>query len=282
MASRDAHVSPTAHYTSYVWFANGMSHEALVTPLGRALYTGLSALNAGYSLVGRGPNLEQALLARHRVIDHVLEREIEAGRIGQLVEIAAGLSPRGYRLARRWRDQGLVVVEGDLPDMAAHKRRALDDAGLRGDNHHVVTIDALKDEGEDSLAARASELLDPKVGTAIVTEGLLFYFDPDAVAGMWRRFAGVLERFPRRMYLADLFFGGEVNGLALNVFEKLVGTFTRRRVFRHYEGAQDRAIADARAAGFTDAELQSPKELRDVLDLPGIDRGEIVKILVAR
>ena len=28
-------ISPTAHYTGYVWFANGQSHEAFATRTGR-------------------------------------------------------------------------------------------------------------------------------------------------------------------------------------------------------------------------------------------------------
>ena len=39
-------ISPTAHYTGYVWFAHGQSHEAFATRTGRLMYQAL-----------RGPNL---------------------------------------------------------------------------------------------------------------------------------------------------------------------------------------------------------------------------------
>ena len=44
--SRPELISPTAHYTGYVWFAHGQSHEAFATRTGRLLYGAL-----------RGPNL---------------------------------------------------------------------------------------------------------------------------------------------------------------------------------------------------------------------------------
>src|SRR5688572_15605351 len=116
-------ISPTAHYTGYVWFANGLSHPAFVSREGRLLYSVLRPANAASRAVG-GPTLEGMLLARHRVIDHLLEQEIAAGRITQVVEIAAGLSPRGWRFARRHGDR-LRYVEADLPEMAARKRDIL-------------------------------------------------------------------------------------------------------------------------------------------------------------
>ena len=272
----DAHISPTAHYTSYVWYANGMSHPALISPRGRTFYRMLQPANAAYLLLSPSANLEQGLLARHRIIDHLLDEAIRSGRVGQVVEIASGLSPRGYRFARRYPD--LIYVEGDLPDMAAHKRAALEGAGLVGPRHHVTVINALADEGPQSLASESKRLLDPTRGTAIITEGLIGYFDLDAVHGMWRRFASVLRGYPRGLYLADLFDGGETAGPAVRGFQALLGAFTRRQVFAHYAQG-DEVLGAARAAGFADARVHEPREYRDVLALPGVERGQVVRIL---
>src|SRR5262245_41277416 len=102
MPESDARISPTAHYTSYVWFANGMSHKALTSRLGRVLYRALKPLNGAHDLLTRAGNLETMLLARHRLIDRLLTEAIEAGRVRQVVEIAAGMSPRGFRFAQRF------------------------------------------------------------------------------------------------------------------------------------------------------------------------------------
>src|SRR5687768_3167100 len=93
-------ISPTAHYTGYVWFANGFSHEAFATSAGRALYQTLRGPNAAARAVGL-PSLEGMLLARHRLIDLRLTEAIETGEISQVVEVAAGLSPRGWRFRTR-------------------------------------------------------------------------------------------------------------------------------------------------------------------------------------
>src|SRR5262245_40633167 len=136
MASDSSRISPTAHYTSFVWYRAGMSHKVLTSPLGRALHLALLHMNVGYERLGSRPHLDRSPLARHRRIGHLLEGEIAAGRVGQVIEIAAGLSPRGFTFAKRHPD--LHYIEADLPDMAETKRRRLDEAGLRGTHHEVV------------------------------------------------------------------------------------------------------------------------------------------------
>src|SRR5207302_180518 len=79
-------ISPTAHYTSYVWVAHGQSHDAFATPQGRAMYHALRGANVVARAIG-GPSLEGMLLARHRLIDLELSRAIDAGLVGQVVEV---------------------------------------------------------------------------------------------------------------------------------------------------------------------------------------------------
>src|SRR4051794_18949676 len=164
-------ISPTAHYTGAVWARNGLSDPAFETLEGRVLHDGLWPLMTTVRLVG-GPTLEDFLLARHQIIDGLLEDAVVDGRVGQVVEIAAGMSPRGWRFSREHPD--LVYVEGDLPAMAARKRRAVERAG---GTHRVVELDAFDPASLEDLAAT----LDASQGVAVVTEGLLNYFDRDHV-----------------------------------------------------------------------------------------------------
>jgi O-methyltransferase involved in polyketide biosynthesis len=254
MPASDARISPTAHYTSYVWYANDLSHQALTSRLGHVLYRTLQPVNRAYLHLSRNPNLEQVLLARHRAIDELLAREIEDGRVGQVIEIAAGLSPRGYRFAQRYPD--VLYLEGDLPDMAAHKRRALTEAGLLGPNHDVLVLDALAEGGLEGLAATR---LDPTKGTAIITEGLLGYFDRATVEGLWRRFARVLGRFPHGVHHADLFVGGGVESVSVRAFARLLSVAVRGRVHMHFASVED-AEAALRGAGFARVTLHPARE----------------------
>jgi O-methyltransferase involved in polyketide biosynthesis len=276
MASSER-ISPTAHYTSYVWYRAGFSHPALTSRLGWALHLALRPMNLGFEHLGERPSLDQMLLARHVVLDHLLEREITAGAIGQVIEVAAGLSPRGLTFAARHPD--VVYVEADLPDMASAKRRRLERAGLGRANHRVVPVDALADAGAGSLAELATSL-DPGRGTAIITEGLLGYFDRAQVLGMWRRFAKVLRGFAHGLYLADLNLAGDTDGMrAARAFQLLLSAFARGRVHLHFDDAlaAEQALGDA---GFARATAHLPEGFAEAA-VPGRERGHVVRVLEA-
>ncbi len=265
-------ISPTAHYTGYVWCRHGMSHAALETRQGRAYYRALQPFNRLSSAVNGGMNLETMLLQRHRIIDHILRAKIESGEVQQVIEIASGMSPRGWRFMSEYRDRGLVYVEGDLPDMIARKRRTLDSAGLLGEGHILREINALADHGPDSLFGAAADLLDSTRPTAIITEGLVNYFDPESVRGMWERFARCLKAFPSGTYLCDLGVAAELDSyLTARVFRRALSVFARGRVHVHFEDA-DMAERELREAGFADARAILPREMAGEVDIP-ISRG---------
>lgn len=260
-AQDTSRISPTAHYTSYVWFANGLSSQAFATRLGRFLYWSLAPANAASNLLGDDLSLEKMLLARHRAIDGLLDEEIASGRVTQVVEVAAGLSPRGWRFMERYGDSGLTYVEGDLPAMAAAKARLLERAGRSWDNHHVRAINVLDDAGEQSLVSSCEPLLDPEQGTAIITEGLLPYFDALRVAGIWRRFAAFLSTFPRGLYLSDLSLGDDVNKLRrVQLFRRLLGVVVRGRVHFQYPDVDDAGTA-LRDCGFDASTICWPDQI---------------------
>ena len=244
-------ISPTAHYTGHVWGRNGLSHPELATLEGRLFFNVVAPAAIASRALG-GPTLEGLLLARHRIIDALLASAVEDGRVTQVVEVACGMSPRGWRFAERFGER-VTYVEADLPQMAARKRRALDRIGARGEHHRVVEVDALRDHGPRSLHAIASEL-EPERGLAIVTEGLLTYFAEDDVLGMWRRFARELRRFESGLYLADIRLADDQPSVFARAFQASLGAFVQRRVHAHFEDEQ--AAVDAlRDAGFADARL---------------------------
>jgi len=269
-------IGPTAHYTAYVWARNGMSHPALATATGRVLYHSMRPTMAVSKTLG-GVTLEEFLLARHRLIDHLLDVAIEEGRVSSVLEIACGLSPRGWRFAGRHGDR-ITYVEADLPAMAARKRKALEEAGSLGEHHRVVEIDALLDEGPRSLGQVAGGF-DPAVGLAIITEGLLSYLASDAVAGLWRRIAGTLAGFPDGVYLSDLHLSEESSGPLAGAFRSVLSAFVRSRVSIHFHDAEEarRALEDA---GFGRAALHRPIDFADRIEVSG-PGAEIVRVIEA-
>jgi O-methyltransferase involved in polyketide biosynthesis len=269
----DQAISPTAHYTGAVWARAGLSHPAFSTLEGRLMFEAGRPITIASRLL-RGPTLEGFLLARHRIIDHLLETEINAGRVSQVVEIAAGLSPRGWRFSEVYGD-ALTYVEGDLPGMAARKRRALERAGGA---HSVVDLDAFAESGPDSLAAVA-ETLDPAYGVAVVTEGLLNYFDGERVTGLWGRIVETFAAFPALLYLSDLHVRAATGGLLAGGFSALLSAFVGGRMHLHFDDQKD-VLSALRAAGFTRATLHAPHEF----DLEGTDGpgASLVRVIEAR
>jgi O-methyltransferase involved in polyketide biosynthesis len=243
-------IGPTAHYTGYVWARNGLSRPELATVEGRILFESLQPAMLISRLAG-GPTLEAYLLARHRAIDALLERAIEDGHVRQVIEVACGLSPRGWRFAQRYGER-LLYVEADLPEMAERKRRALERMGSLGERHRVREVDALRDEGPGSLAAVTAELDDRK-GLAIITEGLLGYLPRQAVDEVWRRFARALEGFPSGRYISDLHLGSAAT-VQVRAFRVLLSAFVRGGVYLHFSSAAEAQDALA-AAGFSTARI---------------------------
>ncbi len=266
-------ISPTAHYTAYVWARNGLSHPALSTVEGRLLFTALQPVIAAGRPFG-GASLESYLLTRHQAIDRLLERAIEEDGVTQVVEIACGLSPRGWRFAQRY-GKRVTYVEADLPGMAARKRAALDRIGCLSEHHRVVAVDALRDDGPESLPALA-ETLPADGGVAVITEGLLGYLAWPAVAGLWQRISAVLAGFPEGRYFSDLHMGA-VQNAQVQVFRVALSAFVRGQVHLHFDdpGSGERAVCDA---GFASAKLRRGSEITET------DRGrgsDMVHILEA-
>lgn len=254
--SSSGRISPTAHYTGYVWARNGLSHPELETAEGRILFESLRAPMIVSGVLGSG-TLEAYLLARHRAIDALLQQAIDAGRVAQVVEVASGLSPRGLRFSRRYGER-LTYVEADLPEMAQRKRQALLKIGALSDDHRVAEVDALKDGGPGSLAELATTL-DRGNGLAIITEGLLGYLDRESVDGIWRRFAETLGGFEHGTYISDIHMG-ELQNPQVRVFRLLLSAFVRGRVYLHF-GEESEIRGALLDAGFTTAEVRQASEI---------------------
>src|SRR6185312_13989066 len=114
------------------------------------------------------------IVVRTVALDEMILKAVEEDGFDTVLNLAAGLDTRPYRLALpatlRW-------IEVDLPAMVEYKRTALKDAKCfcRLERHTLDLAD---------VAARRA--LFTKVGAAankvlVVTEGLLIYLDPEAV-----------------------------------------------------------------------------------------------------
>ncbi len=256
MSDNSARISPTAHYTGYVWYRNELSHPALRTSAGALFFGSLWPVSTIYQRLTGGPTLETMLMARHQAIDSQLIAAIEAGHVGQVIEIAAGMSPRGLRFTERYPD--LTYIEGDLQAMSTRKRTALESAQLLGPRHHVIHLDALADVGPTSMRTIGQELLDPAVGTAVITEGLVNYFDQATVEGLWARIQDFLGAFPHGLYLSDIHLYDETFRLRMaRAFAIALHGFARGAIHMHYPQAHQ-CVDALEQAGFADVRVDPP------------------------
>jgi len=117
------------------------------------------------------------IVVRTQVLDEMILKAVEEDGFDTVLNLAAGLDTRPYRLALpatlRW-------IEVDLPGMVEYKRDALKEAKCfcRLERHAVDLADP-----------QARRALFTKVGAAadkvlVVTEGLLIYLDPEEVKAL--------------------------------------------------------------------------------------------------
>ncbi len=111
-----------------------------------------------------------AMIVRTAVMDEIILRCIERDGVTQVVNLAAGLDARPYRLAL---PPGLRWIEVDLPDLLEYKAGILGDVAP-GCELESVALDLSDREGRRALFARLDEA---RRETLVVSEGLLVYLE---------------------------------------------------------------------------------------------------------
>ena len=272
-------VSVTAYFTGQVWCENGLAPAEFGTRVGRFAY--LLALPFS-KIAGRlvGADIDTFLLERHVLLDYLLTRAIEDDGVTQVVEIAAGISPRGVCFRRRY--GALRYIEADLPGMANTKRELLQRHDWLSDEHSVEACDILTDSGPQSVEALLGGLAATRK-TVIVTEGLVNYFDLETLNVFWSRLARASARFPECRYLTDIYPDlpnhplHRVTQLGQGVIER----FARNDWPLHY--GSDDSIADGfRAAEFKEVTVHDPDDYRETLGLSKFRYPSVVRVVEAR
>jgi len=102
-----------------------------------------------------------------------LDRMLAASGIPRVVELAAGLSLRGFALAQH---EPVTYLDTDLPQMIETKRALVEQLSV-GPLVGEVRLRAMNALAQGELAAAVAEL--PPGPIAILSEGLLMYLDDD-------------------------------------------------------------------------------------------------------
>lgn len=122
----------------------------------------------------KGRKFAWPMIVRTAVMDELIMRAVERDKVDTVLNLAAGLDTRAYRLPL---PSSLKWVDADLPDILAYKEEQLADTRAAG-QYQATAVD-LTDTGE-------RRALFERVGTAtgqglVITEGLLVYLTPEQV-----------------------------------------------------------------------------------------------------
>ena len=245
------HISFTAHYTGYIWFQEGISHAALASNKGRWLVKLVSPLERWAENI-IGDSMRTTLRQRHHLIDRQLDRFLSLHSDAQVLEIATGLSPRGWRYRQKY--PNLVYVEADLPEMAAAKRQAL--SQIEKPAPRIEAVD-LFGEGFQHLL----DSFDPKKPLVIISEGLVNYFTKDMLNDLWTRLATGLKQFSIGVYLTDLYPEPVTRRLAKLIWNssKILKVMSRSAFAFHFVSPTE-VVNAMHAAGFNQTHVFQPSD----------------------
>lgn len=170
------HISDTARWVAFYRAMESERKDALfVDPWARRL-----AGAQGETIVRTLPRAQSsawAMIVRTAVFDEIIVRLVQRDGVDHVINLAAGLDTRPFRLALppalRWTDV-------DLPDILAYKQETL--AGVQPRCvYEAIATDLTDTTARQTLFARLG-------GTArralIVTEGLLIYLQPAHVGAL--------------------------------------------------------------------------------------------------
>lgn len=195
-------ISFTAHYTGYVWYKNRLSNQTFATKQGFAYYQMLRPVEI---LAKRfiGSDIKTTLLQRHQLLDRELVTLIHQHPDLQVLELACGLSPRGWRINKKY--PYVHYVEADLAGMAKQKHALLQHLDSLNTSHKVSVCNILTLDAPESLEALLLREFNPEKPIVVITEGLVNYFTLEDISRFWTRLAQALKGFSAGFYLSDVY-----------------------------------------------------------------------------
>jgi O-methyltransferase involved in polyketide biosynthesis len=254
-------LSITALYTSQVWAWGKLSHaELLATDEGKRVF---DVTNAALALA-RKPPLRYALLHRHAMIDYLLHE----AKVGQVVELAAGLSRRGVAHAAQVR-----YIEVDLPAVIERKRELL--ARSAEGREALGRLELVAADVEtialDSLVAERPVM--------VIAEGLLMYLTGEQRRRLFERVSTLGDvRLVFDLVPAD---EEPAPGFAGRMLEAAMKRFTGGRTFERDARTREQILGELRAAGFTEVAAHAPVEVARAWQLPEPDRATTMVVFSA-
>ncbi len=229
--SEHRHISFTAHYTGYIWYSMGISHPVFATSKGKFLARMVHPLES-WAEKNVGGSMRSTLKQRHAMIDQHLDQLIAKFPNLQVLEIACGLSPRGWNF--RSKHPQIDYRELDLPDMAKIKTQALQKIDQQ--SPEVLTADIFSQDFE-----RAFNVFDPERPLVVISEGLINYFDQNLLKQLLEGICKYGASFQELHYLTDIYPEPVKNRLARFIWasSKLLKVMSRSAFAFHFQTPEE-------------------------------------------
>lgn len=255
----------SALYTSATWHWGNIPCADLVMPAGaKALFRVVNAYMVFYRWLNPQKfSLQHTLLHRHTAINSLLAN----ANCRQVIEIAAGFSPRGSMVSAT---SDLDYFEIDMPDVVALKNKQLNStsagcAVLARDNFKLLPGDITQLDFEEF----------PERTSFIITEGLMMYFNRAAQLQIWKRIAEFIARNGGEYVFDYIPQDDEPPRSRLgNVLSRLkVLLYTREKgpSYAYDERTRMQVADDLRAAGFKKVDVYNSADIAREWHLPHSD-----------
>lgn len=248
--SEHRHISFTAHYTGYIWYSMGISHPVFATSKGKMLAKLVHPLES-WAEKFVGGSMRTTLKQRHSMIDQHLIQLIERHPDLQVLEIASGLSPRGWNFRQKF--PNIDYRELDLPDMARVKTQALQKIDCT--SPEVLSVDLFTADFE-----QAFQVFDPTRPLVIISEGLINYFNKNMLLQLLHAISNYGKNFKELHYLTDIYPEPVKNKLANFIWgcSKLLKLMSRSAFSFHFVHPQQ-AQSFFQQAGFEQVNITQPQ-----------------------
>ncbi len=244
--TRIAHISDTALWVAVYRAMETKRKDALFRDPYAEILAGERGKLIAENMAG-GKSGAWPMIVRTAAMDEFITRTVTQNGVDTVVNLAAGLDARPYRLDL---PQSLRWIEVDLPDILSYKEEKLSDAEPRCRLERVrldLNDAAARKKQFEQINRTAKQVL-------VITEGLLIYLGPEDVASLAR---DLHEQKNFRWWVIDI------------ATPVLLQWLLKRRFRSFAEGniqmrfAPDEGPAIFRAFGWNDAEVRTvSKEAR--------------------
>lgn len=261
MDTNKDNIPVSALYTSATWHWGKLPCADLVMPDGAQL---LFRIVNAYMVLYRCLNpkkfsLQHMLLHRHTAINHLLRD----AACPQVIEIAAGFSPRGSMAST---DANVHYFEVDMPDVVALKNKRLQDTAegrvvLERKNFTLMPGDITQlDFGRF-----------PQRRSFIITEGLMMYFTREQQLQIWRNIADHIHTCGGEYIFDYIPCDAEPPRSALGEALSRLRALWLKPTYAYDERTRWQVADDLRSAGFREVEVFNSGDIARSWRLPHSD-----------